>query len=172
MYMYFGLSSICCYTVYPPFSLPLTFLPFVPFSLYHLSPPPLPPSPLRSSSGGAIFSIAGITTVDTIVMIFAVFSMIQCIRSLVKSLHFAKIVKTFFIKKYNYKLKFHQVLPLFNLWFLMVVISNLLVLVGSLIKILLNLNVRCCTIPVWQSRVEIKHCSIAYFDRITSSKAL
>ena len=154
--------------VYPPFSLPLTFLPFVPFSLYHL--PPHHPSFL--SSGGAIFSIAGITTVDTVVMIFAVFSMIQCIRSLVKSLHFAKIVKTFFIKKYNYKLKFHQVLPLFNLWFLMVVVSNLLVLVGSLIKILLNLNVRCCTIQVWQSWVEIKHCSIAYFDRITLFEAL
>ena len=35
-------------------------------------------------------------------------------------------------------------IALFNLWFLMVAVSNLLVLVGSLIKILLNLNVRYC----------------------------
>ena len=77
-----------------------------------------------------------------IVIIFALISTVQCIVSLVKSAYFAKMVKAFFIRKFKYRLKFHQVLPLFNLWFIMVVISNILVIVGSVMKILLSLNVR------------------------------
>jgi len=77
-----------------------------------------------------------------IVIVFALISTVQCIVSLVKSAYFAKMVKAFFIKKFNCKLKFHHLLPLFNLWFIMVVISDILVIVGSVMKILLSLNVR------------------------------
>ena len=77
-----------------------------------------------------------------IVIVFALISTLQCTVSLVKSAYFAKMVKAFFIRKFKCKLKFHHLLPLFNLWFIMVVISNILVIVGSVMKILLSLNVR------------------------------
>ena len=81
-----------------------------------------------------------------IVIVFVLISTIQCILSLVKSAYFSRLVKAFFIRKFKYKLKFHQVLPLFNLWFIMVIISNVLVIAGTVIKILLSLNVRVCIV--------------------------
>ena len=83
----------------------------------------------------------GHTVVDVLVIIFAVISTIQCLRSLFKSLHFSRVVQHFFRRKYKYRLKFHQTVPLYNLWFVGVTISNVMVFAGSIMKIVISYTV-------------------------------
>ena len=78
---------------------------------------------------------------DIIVMVSAVISIFQCVRSIISSWHLQREVTSFFNKKFLYRLKCHQILPLYNMWFLLVIVSNMLVLVGSLLKLLIAYDV-------------------------------
>lgn len=78
---------------------------------------------------------------DAVVMFFAVVSIAQCVRSLFSSWSLSRDVRTFFLEKFDYRLKYHQIVPLYNMWFIGVIISNVLVLVGCILKLLMAYNV-------------------------------
>lgn len=85
--------------------------------------------------GSYVYNSVGLNVLDIFVGIFATISTILHLRSLVKSAHFAQIVRAFFLQKFNYRLKWKQVLPLFNLWFTAVILGNCLATVGALMKL-------------------------------------
>lgn len=85
----------------------------------------------------SIYSSIGLSILDIFVGVFATISTIMHLRSLVKSAHFAQIVRTFFQQKFNHKLKWKQILPLFNMWFVAVILSNCLATVGALLRLII-----------------------------------
>ena len=83
-----------------------------------------------------------IAALDGVVIFISIVSLVQCVRSLVNSWHLAVIVRRFFKSKFdNFRLKFRQLVPLFNLWHVGVISSNALVIVGSILKLLISYNV-------------------------------
>lgn len=83
-----------------------------------------------------------VAVLDGVVILFSIVSLIQCGRSLLNSWHLAIVVKRFFKHKFdNFRLKLRQLVPLFNLWHVGVIISNALVIVGSVLKLLISYNV-------------------------------
>ena len=96
-----------------------------------------------SCPAGTSFDNSGwVAGLDGIVIFFSIISLVQCVRSLINSWHLAIVVRRFFISKFdNFRLKFRQLVPLFNLWHLGVIISNALVIVGSVLKLLISYNV-------------------------------
>jgi len=48
----------------------------------------------------------------------------------------------FFKLKFDYHLKFRQVVPLYNIWFGGVIISNLLVLIGYVLKLIVSYSTK------------------------------
>ena len=88
------------------------------------------------------YNSIGLNILDGFVGIFATISTIMHIRSLVKSTHFAQMVRAFFLQKFSIRLKWRRhLLPLFNLWFTGVILGNCLATVGALMKLILSLNV-------------------------------
>jgi len=69
----------------------------------------------------------GTTALDGLVIFFAVISIIQCLRSLLSSWKLSRTVRVFFKLKFDYHLKWRHVVPLYNIWFVGVIVSNLLV---------------------------------------------
>ena len=83
-----------------------------------------------------------VAALDVVVIIISIISLAQCVRSLVNSWHLAVQVRRFFKSKFdNFRLKFRQLVPLFNLWHVGVISSNALVIVGSILKLLISYNV-------------------------------
>jgi hypothetical protein len=74
--------------------------------------------------------------VGSLIIAFTIISTILFARSLFLSAHFSKKVKKFFMKHFNYKLKMSEYLPLYNLWFVGAIISNILVDVGILLHLI------------------------------------
>ncbi len=84
-----------------------------------------------------VFADAGSTTVDAIVIIITVISIILCLRSLTSSVLLSKTVHSFFIQKFNWKLKVKHFWPLIDGWLVMITISNVMVIVGSIMKLII-----------------------------------
>ena len=63
------------------------------------------------------------------------------LRSLMKSAHFAKIVRAFFMQKFKYRLKWREILPLFNMWFMGVILGNCLATVGAIMRLIIFFKV-------------------------------
>ena len=51
-------------------------------------------------------------------------------------------VRSFFIKHYQYKLRLSEYLPLYNWWFVGVVVSNVLVSIGTILFLVTSYIVR------------------------------
>ena len=96
----------------------------------------------------SIYSSIGLSILDIFVGVFATISTIMHLRSLVKSAHFAQIVRTFFQQKFNHKLKWKQILPLFNMWFVAVILSNCLATVGALLRLIIAFRVYVVFSPI------------------------
>ena len=84
------------------------------------------------------------TVVDGLVIFISVVSIFLCARSLLYSVYLCKTVFTFFIKKFSWRLKAKHLVPLFNLWFVGLIVSNGLVLVGSIMKLVISYTVSLC----------------------------
>ncbi len=89
----------------------------------------------------AILSTSLTLTLDIIVMISAVISILQCVRSVISSWYLQREVTAFFSKKFAYRLKCHQIIPLYSMWFVLVIVSNVLVLLGCSLKLLIAYDV-------------------------------
>lgn len=92
-------------------------------------------------AGTLIYNSVGLSILDIFVGIFATISTIMHLRSLMKSAHFVKIVRAFFLQKFNHRLKWRQVLPLFNMWFMGVILGNCLATVGAIMKLIIAFKV-------------------------------
>ena len=114
-----------------------------------------------STGGSYVYNSVGLNVLDIFVGIFATISTILHLRSLVKSAHFAQIVRAFFLQKFNYRLKWKQVLPLFNLWFTAVILGNCLATVGALMKLTIAFKVCCTRIYMYQFYAVICVCVCA-----------
>lgn len=115
-----------------------------------------------STGGSYVYNSVGLNVLDIFVGIFATISTILHLRSLVKSAHFAQIVRAFFLQKFNYRLKWKQVLPLFNLWFTAVILGNCLATVGALMKLTIAFKVCCTRIYMYQFYAVICVCVCAH----------
>ncbi|KAL5506145.1 hypothetical protein EMCRGX_G007724 [Ephydatia muelleri] len=89
---------------------------------------------------------AGITALDCLVLLSSSLSTLVCVRSLIRTFYFQKKLRCFFKQKYNYGLKWKDSLPLFNMWFVGVLISSALAIIGSLMKVILSYQPNLSTI--------------------------
>lgn len=80
-----------------------------------------------------IYDNKQITVLESFVLLFLLLSTIQCVRSIIKAARFTKEVRKFFRKHYNYRLRISEYTPLYNWWFVIVVISNVLVALGTIL---------------------------------------
>ena len=79
-----------------------------------------------------------ITALDCLVLLSSILSTIICGRSLIRSFYLKREVGYFFKQKFGYKLKWKDFTPLFNMWFVGVIISSALAMLGSFMKIILS----------------------------------
>ncbi|XP_064385515.1 mucolipin-3-like [Halichondria panicea] len=75
------------------------------------------------------------TIVDSLVIVVSILSIILCGRSIASSFVLTNKVRRFFIVKFDWKLKLKHFFPLFNMWFVGIIVSNGLVVVGSIMKL-------------------------------------
>ena len=90
----------------------------------------------------------GRIALDSLVIIFSMIFIIMSGRSLINTLYLACRIARFLIPMMkNFHLKILR--PLFSIWHIMVIVSNILAVLGSILKLLLSLNV---SIPcfLWQ----------------------
>ena len=79
---------------------------------------------------------------DGLVIIFSTIFIILSGRSLINTLYLAYRITRFLMPRMkNFHLKILK--PLFSIWHIMVVLSNILAVVGSILKLLLSNNVSC-----------------------------
>ncbi len=88
-----------------------------------------------------MFADIGSTTVDAIVMFISLVSIILCIRSLTHSVWLSKTVRSFFVQRFTWKLKMKHFWPLIDGWLVMITISNVMVIVGSVMKLVIAYKV-------------------------------
>ncbi|KAL5506143.1 hypothetical protein EMCRGX_G007720 [Ephydatia muelleri] len=79
-----------------------------------------------------------VTVLDCLVILSAIVSTVLCGRSLTNSFRFQRRASKFFFEIYEYRLKWRDSLPLFNMWFVGVIASNVLAMLGSVMKIILT----------------------------------
>ena len=91
-----------------------------------------------TSTDTGFYVNAGITALDCLVLLSSSLSTLVCVRSLIRTFYFQKKLRCFFKQKYNYGLKWKDSLPLFNMWFVGVLISSALAIIGSLMKVILS----------------------------------
>nr|XP_039266797.1 mucolipin-3-like [Styela clava] len=75
---------------------------------------------------------------DSIIVLVCAVSMILCLRSLWKAQILRMRFETFFKAQYNKKLNMSDKLEFFNMWYLLIIISDVLTILGSLSKIVLQ----------------------------------
>ena len=82
----------------------------------------------------------GRIALDGLVIIFSTLFIILSGRSLINTFHLAYRITRFLIPRMN---NFHLKIlkPLFSIWHIMVIFSNMLAVVGSILKLLLSINV-------------------------------
>ena len=96
------------------------------------------PFTCSASTDTGFYVNAGITALDCLVLLSSIFSTYVCGRSLIRTFYFRRELCFFFKQKYSYSLKWKDSLPLFNMWFVGVIISSALAMLGSLMKIILS----------------------------------
>ncbi|KXJ15370.1 Mucolipin-3 [Exaiptasia diaphana] len=79
--------------------------------------------------------LVGLLVFDAIVIFICLLSLILCLRSLAKSFHLAKEARTYFKDFTNDPLTLSEAAELFNLWFIVIIISDFLAILGSIYKI-------------------------------------
>eukprot|EP00731_Ephydatia_muelleri_P025043 Em0017g126a len=95
-----------------------------------------------------LYNSTPITTLDAMVILVSLISLVQCGASLLSSVYLHVSVKRYFDSgQSGYleqrgcgPLRWRDFLPLYNLWFIGIILSNLLSIVGSFLKILLRVQ--------------------------------
>ena len=75
---------------------------------------------------------------DFVIILLCLITSFLCLRSILGTLRKAKRVKRFFIKHFSRSLTVGELWPMFNLWFISLVIGNIFVILGSIWKILME----------------------------------
>lgn len=83
----------------------------------------------------------GVIALDSLVIIFSSIFIVLSVRSLINTFNLACRITRFLIlkKMKNFHLKILK--PLFSIWHIMVILSSVLAVLGSILKLLLSLNV-------------------------------
>ena len=111
--------------------------------------------------GTSLDNSAWVAVLDGVVILISFVSLVQCLRSLINSWRLAITVRKFFLMKFDkFRVKVHHLLPLFNFWHVGVIVSNVLVIVGSLLKLLISYNVSPPPPPSTHSLI-IEHLSLS-----------
>ncbi|XP_067943946.1 mucolipin-3-like isoform X1 [Watersipora subatra] len=97
--------------------------------------------PLKCNDGSSYDGTLNSTTqtslmlvLDICVMVFCCISLVTCLRSIKKALHLLQLSKRFFKKHFNYKLKGEDIMLFISLWFVMIVVSDVLTIIGTAFK--------------------------------------
>lgn len=85
-----------------------------------------------------VYMDVGTMVVDSLVILISVISIFLCVRSLIYSVYLCSIVRAFFIRKFNWRLRAKHFLSLFHWWFVMIIVSNVLVVAGTIMKIYIS----------------------------------
>ena len=75
---------------------------------------------------------------DSVIILLCLITSFLCLRSILRTLTKAMRVKRFFIKHFSRSLTVGELWPMFNLWFISLVIGNTFVILGSIWKILIE----------------------------------
>ncbi|XP_074612598.1 mucolipin-3-like [Acropora palmata] len=78
--------------------------------------------------------------VDILTILLCFLSMTLCLRSLFRQLKLVKATRRFFIKEIRDSLTYYDCLDLINLWFVLILISDSCAILGSVGKILIDMN--------------------------------
>lgn len=78
--------------------------------------------------------------VDVLTVLVCLLSMGLCFRSLIMQLRLVKATRHFFLKEIKEKLTFCDCLDLINLWFVLILLSDSCAVIGSMIKMLIDMN--------------------------------
>ncbi|XP_031556189.1 mucolipin-3-like isoform X1 [Actinia tenebrosa] len=70
-----------------------------------------------------------------IVIVISTLSLILCLRSLYKSIHLAKEARLYFEEEQHNPLTLSETMELFNLWFIVIIVADLLTILGCTYKI-------------------------------------
>ncbi len=70
-------------------------------------------------------------------MFISLISIIQCLGSLTYSVWLFKTIRSFFVQRFTWKLKVKHFWPLIDGWLVMITISNVMVIVGSVMKLII-----------------------------------
>ena len=81
------------------------------------------------------------TVVDGFVIFISVISIILCLQALFYSFWLVKTVRSFFIRKFSWKLKRKHFWPLIDGWLIMITVSNGMVIIGSIMKLVIAYTV-------------------------------
>ena len=75
---------------------------------------------------------------DSVIILICLVTSLLCLRSIFRTFTKAMRVKSFFIKHFSRQLTAGELWPMFNIWFISLVIGNCFVILGSLWKILIE----------------------------------
>ncbi|XP_022097169.1 mucolipin-3-like isoform X2 [Acanthaster planci] len=78
---------------------------------------------------------------DVVIMLLCTVSLLLCFRSLHRGRRLKKKAETFFQRYYDRKLSRQEKLEFLNMWYIMIILSDLLTISGSLLKLLLEWKV-------------------------------
>lgn len=82
-----------------------------------------------------------IEVLDVIVLITCSISFVLCLRALSNAESLKKTVITFFLTQYNYSLTSDERFDFLNFWYVMIVINDIMIIVGTIIKMRINVAV-------------------------------
>ncbi|XP_070562747.1 mucolipin-3-like isoform X2 [Ptychodera flava] len=80
----------------------------------------------------------GLIVFDVVIIIVCLFSIILCSRSLIKARMLKNVTVKFFRNCYNTELSSHDKWKFVNFWYVTIVVSDILVIIGSILKIQLE----------------------------------
>ena len=104
-----------------------------------------------------------VTVLDFFVLLSAIVSTVLCSRSLAGSFRLQRLASKFFLETYEYRLKWRDSLPLYNRWFVGVILSNVLAMLGSLMKIILSYKVCVLKLTGVYMHVVCMHVHVHFF---------
>ncbi|KAK6189007.1 hypothetical protein SNE40_005064 [Patella caerulea] len=78
------------------------------------------------------------TAYDSFVMIIVILSAFLCLRSVYRAQKMRKATNNFFLKRFGKKLSCSDQLEFLNLWYVLIIVNDILTLVGSSFKIMLE----------------------------------
>ncbi|PAA92221.1 hypothetical protein BOX15_Mlig003171g4 [Macrostomum lignano] len=87
---------------------------------------------------GQIEKAVSYTILDVSVILVCLLSFVSCVRSLYKGNRMRLRTRRYFRNNFNYKLNLDEQCEFINLWFALIILNDLLTLIGSLMKILIE----------------------------------